>query len=295
MGLEALTGRLRARVVEVYERNIDEHYRAWIRARLEIDGEMSSDSWRYFQIADGEGAAVPYHYRWLLPRLLGSDRHRWALSTNAALVALLPAMRLYSGNWTSGALLLALPGIRMQRRYPALVDVQAMLLAVLSAAAVKRGQWGLGAVLSLVAGATKESAPIFAAAYSWSPVPLVGLLAVAWRHRVPPGEDVIEDFSHQALVNPWGSAWLRHHETLDDPKVWVAPWGAALAGWTPDRQTMVALALAYGQCLRAVDRARLFQWAGPLVAARAVENLPPGAQVPAVLATWFNPWGGDGG
>jgi hypothetical protein len=282
--------------VRRWRENLDPEHRKFLEALAEVEGQMSPDGWRYLRLADGEPVPIPYHLRWLLPRLVGSDRKRWGIVQHASLAALTIAMRAYTGTWSSAALVLTLPGVStINRRHPVLVDLPAMTLAVASAAAVKRGQWGLGAVLSLAGGATKESAPIFAAVYAWNPLPLVGLAAPALRYRTPAGDDGIADFSKACLDQPWAMAWFTRREHLTDPKVWLAPWGALLAGFTWNPQTLLTLALAYAQCLRAVDNARLYQWAAPVVAANVTRELPRSTWLPIALATAFNPWRGEGG
>lgn len=50
------------------------------------------------------------------------------------------------------------------------------------------------------------------------------------------------------------------------------------------------MAVAYGQMLVAWDTIRMIQWSAPVVLPRAVAVIPTAWRLPAVVATWFNPW-----
>lgn len=262
-----------------------ERWRAW---RDDL-GIMSSDSWRYLAMARGEGAPKPYHYRWLLPRLLGEDRRRWATVSTASVVGMVPAMWWLTGRPGAGLFAFTLHGVwPLARHHPVLVDAPGMLLAIIAAAATKHRRWEIALVASLAAGATRETAPVWAAVYAWHPLPLVGLLSPLVMERRPEGPDITDDFSHTCVVDPVGAAWrVRQVHTKDDWKTYVAPWGGLLAGLRGDTRTAVALLLAYAQCLVAVDTTRLVQWAWPVLA----DNLTEDRRWPvALLASTLNPW-----
>jgi hypothetical protein len=259
-------------------------------------GHLGPDAHRYM-VAHERNVARPFHYRWLTPRICQGDRRRFALIGHGSLAAMIPAMRWYTGRWSPGLFLFGLPGVWDTARYcPPLVDAPAMALAVLSAAAVKQGQWGLGIVLSLAAGATKETAPLFAALYAWNPAPLIGLGAPALRHLQPAGDDVFgpDEFPHYVLDHPFETAWSTRQGRSKDWKLWLAPWGACLAGFgNPTPQTLATLAAAYGQCIGATDNARLYQWAWPVMADNTVKAAGSWWLV-ALIAHLLNPWKGDG-
>jgi hypothetical protein len=265
-------------------------FRAWLSETCNPSGQVTADGWRYLAIADGRGAPRPYHFRWLLPTLLGDDKAKWAAVSRGSVVAMVPAMRLLTGSWAPGLFVFNLDGVwGMARKYPVVVDQAAMLAAILSAAAARRRHFVTSAALALVAGSVKESSPLFAASYAWHPVPLLGLVAPLARMSVEPGEDVAQDFSHDAIERPVESAWWVRRGMAFDPKLWVAPFGALVAGFRGDRRTLATLLLAYGQTTVAVDTTRLVQWAWPVLAENTVEAC--GERWPlALVAHWFNPW-----
>lgn len=262
----------------------------WASDTLNPPGELTADGWRYMAMAAGHGAPTPYHFRWALPALLGEDKAKWAAMSRGSVVAMVPAMRLLTGSWQAGLFVFNLDGVwGMARKYPVVVDQAAMLAAVLSAAAARRRRLFTSAALALVAGSVKETAPVFAAAYAWHPIPLVGLVAPLARMSVEPGDDVTDDFSHEAIRRPIESAWWVRRGKAFDPKLWVAPLGALIAGFRGDPRTLVTLLLAYGQTAVAVDTTRLAQWAWPVLAENTVEAC--GKRWPiALVAHWFNPW-----
>lgn len=223
----------------------------------------------------------PYSLRWLLPALCRRDPRRWLL---ASLLGLTVAAWLMEPR--AAWLFLWLPMTALNTRLPVLVDAPAFALALGSALAASAGQTALSVALALGAGASKESAPVFAAAWALSPWPLIGLLATGWwRWPAPPDQMWLE--------RPWSSA---RRDPLDWRRL-LLPWGAVLplawagAGW--DRATLaagVSLALGYAQLLRSMDDARLYQWAFPAVAVLACRAegwwvLPALALHPFICAT----------
>lgn len=223
----------------------------------------------------------PYSLRWLAPAVLGGRPWAWAAVSAASIVGaawLLPPRAAWLFLW--------LPMTALNVRLPVLVDAPAFLAALGSAWAASRGQTWLAVALGLLAGATKESAPVFAAAWSLSPWPLLGLLAAGWWRRPAPADQ-------PWLERPWSSA---RRDPLDWRRM-LLPWGAVLplawAGAAWDRATLsagVALVLGYAQLLRSMDDSRLYQWAFPAVAVLACRAegwwvLPVLAAHPFVCAT----------
>lgn len=203
---------------------------------------------------------TPYRLRWLWPTILGPRPLAWGFVSAFSIAA---ACLLFEPR--AAWLFVWLPMVALNVRLPVLVDAPAFALALGSAWAAQRGSWALSVALGLAAGASKESAPIFAAAWSLSPWPLVGLLAAGWwRKAAPPDQPWLE--------RPWRSA---RRDPLDWRRL-LLPWGAVLplawAGAAWDRATLAAglsLALGYAQLLRSMDDARLYQWAFPAVAVLA--------------------------
>lgn len=256
-------------------------------------GTLWPDAQRYL-VAHEQGAPRPYHYRWLAPWVCRGDRRRWTAVAYGSMIGMVPAMRLLTGRWVPGLFVFGLPGIwTTHRRCPPLVDAPAMFLAVLAAAATRRRRWVSAVILSLLAGATKETAPVFAALYAGNLLPLVGLAAPAVRHRQEPGPDITDDFSHYVLEHPWETGWLGHRGRSQDWRYWLSPWGGCLLGLTGDTRTVLTVAAAYGQCAVGWDGSRLYQWAWPVLADNATARA--GDWWPLVLAAHaFNPWRGEG-
>lgn len=223
----------------------------WYRAGwgLSPDGEY------YMLLSEGARVPRPYSLRWGLP-LLAQQLWVWVFFSMLGLLVtgyLLEPRAAWLFVW--------LPMVALNVRLPVLVDAPAFALALGSATAASQGQTGLSVALGLAAGATKESAPVFASAWSLSPWPLLGLLAAGWwRRPAPPDKPWLE--------RPWSSA---RRDPLDWRRM-LLPWGAVLplawagAGW--DRWTLAAvlsLGLGYAQLLRSMDDSRLYQWAAPAV------------------------------
>lgn len=254
----------------------------YLRARAVGEGRIAIGGWEPCQ---------PFRLRWLLPWLWRQTRDpmlagRYSCYVGCVLSAALVG---HLGGWRAELLFLALPLWSCWVRHPWQIDAPAMALALLAATS---DTWWVVVLISLVAGAAKESAPLFAAVYAWSPLPLVGLLVpLVSDMLLPAGEP--RDAAEGAIVGrPWASARVYHGPALHDVSM-VAPWGAVLlAGACPTWQLGAALALGYGQLLVAVDRARLYLWAAPVactLASDILEQLPLGFTAGAVLITYFQP------
>jgi hypothetical protein len=152
------------------------------------------------------------------------------------------------------------------------------------------------AVLALVAGSAKETAPIFAALFAWSPWPLVGLLApLAALRIIADGPDVLDAHNAWILEHPLRASWKFHKGHLLDGAKFLAPWGGAVAGFAHlDWQLAAVLAAAYGQVVVATDTVRLYQWAAPVMCVAAATAVPTAWLPLLVLATIWNPLAGDG-
>lgn len=245
-------------------------------------GQGLSPDGRYYALsAKGERVPRPYSLRWALPLTLGDRAWAWQAASFIGIV-----VTAWLLDPRAAWLFLWLPMTALNCRLPVLVDAPAFALALGSALAASRGWWALSVALGLAAGACKESAPVFAAAWSLSPWPLLGLLAAGWwRRAAAPDQEWLE--------RPWSSA---RRDPLDWRRM-LLPWGAVLplawAGAAWDRATLaagVALVLGYAQLLRSMDDARLYQWAFPAVAVLACRAegwwvLPALALHPFVCAT----------
>ncbi len=251
-------------------------------------GQMSADGWRYQAMARGEGAPKPYHYRWLMPRVLGGDQRRWQTANTVACAGMVPAMWWLTGSPTVGLFNFTLFGVwGMARGFPMITDPVAMCAAIVAAAATKHRRWTVAVAASLVAGGCRETAPVFAALYAGHPLPLVGLLSPAVMARKPEGPDVTDDFSHTCVADPLAAVWQVRRGSATDWKLYVAPLGGLWLGARSDARTTLTLLATYAQLLVAVDTSRLTAWLWPVLA----DNLSKDDRWPLAFAVSVaNPW-----
>lgn len=267
---------------------------------------LGPDAARYLLASDGVRVNRPFHLRWLLPTVCKRHLRRWWVVWGCSwplMAAGFIGWRLAAGDdWrraVAGALLLAaLPGILGPIVViPVGVDLPATALSLISVMLLQVGgvygtAGGIG--LIVVAASVRETAPVWAALWLWSPLPLIGLIAPAVRHLTSrPGPDPLVQF-REILEHPIRTALAAHRTQWRDGWIMVAPWGACLAALiAPDWRLGVVVALAYAQLLIATDTVRLYQnAAGPLVAAAAVANIPV-AWLPLLVAVhvvwWWKP------
>ena len=253
---------------------------------------LTPDGVRYFAAAQ-QRVARPFHLRWLLPRLCGQNPRRWTITTRLSIVALGALSAAYAGSvWM--ACVAFLPGIAFAWRRPVLVDAPGMALA-LGAALMLPICWPVAVALALVAGCVRETSPIWASAYAWNPLLLVGLVPVAARALMRQGDDVLDAENNWILQHPFKASQKYHANLWSDPLTMVTPWGAMIVGLGGlDAQLTAALALGYCQLLLATDSVRLYQWAAPVLALACVHVLPPWALPFVALGVVFNPWKGSG-
>lgn len=190
-------------------------------------------------------------------------------------------------------LMLALPWLRTAVSWPVLLDVPMLAVACLAAAvAPSAGVW-IG-VLILASAVVHERAPLWSALYAapyvdqwWhvaAPVVVAGLLYVIMHRRTPkhPDETRIEWLAH-----PIKAAWLKHRATLHDARVWILPLGGSAIGvLSGDTWLWVIIALAYGGCMAAQDRARIYGMAALPLCLAAVDVAGAYA-VLLPIVTWF--------
>ncbi|MFI9251129.1 hypothetical protein [Streptomyces sp. NPDC053069] len=266
---------------------------------------LSPDGRRYLIKGSGRPVAMPFAVRWALPALCRDSPLRWRVCTDVHLVAVPVLMYLWLGPYASderlrvvGALLVCgLPGLwRIHIRWPVSVDATALAWALGSALLVRNGQLVPGVLAAVFAGLVKETSPVFAACFAWSPLPLAGLLApavVKCFARVGPDPMGQPD----VLANPFLASRLYHVGRWFDPRLMAAPWGICLLAFgVTDRDLLVMLAVtaavAYGQIVIATDTVRLYQWAAPPVIAATITVVPSRWAYAALAAHLLNPWAG---
>ncbi len=192
------------------------------------------------------------------------------------------------GSWQRAALFASLPGVWMCVVMPTTVDLPAMALAFSSSLlCATHPVWA--AVLSLLAGAIHERGPCFAALYAWSPIPLIGLLAVQWWAKKAPANHASPELAdrlvgHTSLVDTW-LAHKPHVDLLNDGGlVWAMRGVVPLAAWLgAPLHAWLALGLAFASRLIATDTARSLMWAAPIL----LRDLDPPAWAVALHVMTF--------
>jgi hypothetical protein len=262
---------------------------------------LSPDGVFYLKMSKKEVVPLPYAQRWLLPWLLRTERAWTAMGVlSTIMMPFLTALYVggsFSKQILAELLFIGLPGIwRLNVRLPILVDPTAMCLALLAAILEHHGHSSLAILAVLLGTAVKETTPIFAAIFTGSWLPLLGISAVlvcwsCWVRNGAPGKPEepwlqhpvrearkVHDFFHAlAIVAPWGAVAVL---------AYFAPWWSFLG-----LIAALALVAGYGQLLAAQDNARLFQWAAPAVIALVLQH-PPSWVWPVAFLGLFNPYRG---
>lgn len=267
---------------------------------------IGPDAARYLHLANGVKVSRPFCWRWALPKTCGINIARWwavwACSWPLLAIGMLSLARQSQLGWpqvfAAAALMLGLPGtLGPSVTVPVGVDLPATALAVCAAAGFAEGSvWSQAASLVLIctAAAIKETTPVWAALWVWSPVPLIALAVplarivwVRWRHLE--GTDPLGGEFQQIANQPLRAGWAAHRHRWRDARLHLAPWGVCLAAlWAVDWRLAAVLAAANAQLLVATDTVRLVHHAaGPAMAVAAASVLPTGWLVPAVAAHTF--------
>lgn len=259
--------------------------------------KVTPDGMRYYAVARGSAVSIPFHRRWLWPRVLGTNPTHWRWCSAAFTIAL-PAllawwmMDLGFAPWRALAgacLLMGLPGVfHVMATYPALVDSQCMATALLCAIAAHHANnpdlASLCIFVALLGGCMRESVPVFAAMFALSPLPLIGLVSTIVSDRL---------FARQPREveeRPRRTAHSSCAKMLC-PMLMLWPWGACLAAlWRPDLRAALCAAGGYGLLLVVNDTMRCYQSGAPGVVACAIAALPDEWLLPACVAQWFLIW-----
>ncbi len=258
---------------------------------------LAPDSIRYLN----PDPPSPFHLRPLLPALCRAVAWRWQAATYIGIAATIIATWAIVGGWQGVAaalILAALPSVRFNAQHPVLVDAAALGLAATSAALWVHGHTIPALAVALIAAATKETSPIFAACFAWTPWLLAALIVPAILASLrTPGPDPLQDKHHAwILAHPIQASKKYHHRYLIDlnPTL-LTPWGGAIAALgAPSLQLLVTLAAGYAQLAVATDTVRLYQWAAPTVCIAATTAVDPIWWPLLIVVTLFNPLRGDG-
>lgn len=262
---------------------------------------LGPDSARYLLAGQGKPVAKPFHLRVLLPWICEDNPRKWQAIWLASWPLLIVLTAIYgttiglepAQGIAAGVLVAALPGVwgpAVVR--PVGIDLPAMTIAIGAAVAFNTGWWPLGIVLIIAAALTKETMPIWAALWTWTPLPLIGLAAPLVVHLVrKPEIDEITAHPNLRAVHdhPIKTALEAHRNQWRDAWIMIAPWGICLAAlYQPTWPLLACLAVAYAQLFVATDTVRLLHTtAGIPMALGAVATLPTEWLFLAVIAHGF--------
>lgn len=268
--------------------------------------KLGPDAVRYLHAGNGTPVSRPFHLRWLLPAMCGTSIRAWAWVWGVSWPVMVGSMiwwRLNAGDgWqvavVAAVLLAGLPGVLGPVvSIPVSVDLPATALTVLGCALFTLGhpaQQAAAVLAWLVAAAIRETAPVWAALWLATPVPLLALAAplVAQLVRTV-GPDPLGDRFQRIADHPLRASFEHHAGRWRDGWLLVAPWGVCLVGLIdPAPMLIVTLSVAHLQLLVATDTVRLVQHAaGPLLAAAAAAQIPVRFLLIAVVVhvVWWRP------
>lgn len=251
-----------------------------------------------FYLAMGNGGIVPRPYALrVLPSFIRSLAG-WRVVHAASYLALIAATyaavhHVSAAHAMPAALTLAaLPSVRQSTSWPVLTDMPTWALIACGVVAAQHdtllaiGIIGMGTLIT-------ERATILAtvAALPWLPADaVVGLVAlaiaafVAVLANTPAADSDIEWLRH-----PMKTALAKHRQS--DLLSWWLPWGGAVLALPCITQAPLSIfmvAVAYGQCLVAQDRARLYT-AAAVTVVMAFTGLDPMVAWIAAVITYFTP------
>ena len=264
---------------------------------------LTPDGRRYALMGKGERQPLPFHLRWLVPAVCHDREAAWIVLNLASILAVVLGtgyLALWHGATLAQACVAALlmagmPSLRFAWAAPVLVDMPALAVA-LGAALLWPLEPYAAVAVALLAGAISEKAPVWAAVFALSPWLLLGLVAplLRWaliRAPKPSPHDPLA----VTLEHPIQAALEYHRGRWRDPLLMLTPWGVCLVALlAPSPWLWLALAVGYAQLLLATDSVRLYQQAAPVACVSAALLIPDAWAIPAVVAHWFNPLGGNG-
>lgn len=263
---------------------------------------LGPDAQRYLAAGNGQPQTRPFQVRWLLPTLCGTDLRAWwavylaswpILTAGTILWALhddLSAVRIVA----AVLLVCGLPGILGPSvSIPVQVDLPATALTAIGTGFILTPfRWIqiVGWVCLIAGTCMRETVPIVAALWLWTPIPLVllGLVAVAWWIRPSATSSGIPEWDWIA-AHPIRAGLKYHAGRWRDARLMVLPWGAGLAALgNLDVRLGIILGAAYSQLLVATDSVRLYQHVAAIPVAIAAVTFIPSAWLPvALVAHWF--------
>lgn len=231
---------------------------------------LSPDGRFYLERPSLRPYSMRYGFVWVASRL------RWEWLSKGAV--LFTSLILWASHGIVPAVLwLGLSSTRVNTLFPILTDQVGLLCLTL--AITLPGPWGI--LFGLLGGLVNEKVPVFASIIIWNPLPLIGLgvpLYFWWTGNPPLASDPLwlRDPRGEARKVPW------------DAQTLLFPWGVAVLGLLTTPISCVLL--AYAQLFTAQDRARLYQWIGPIVVVQAAGMLPSAYLLPILVLHFLNPF-----
>jgi hypothetical protein len=255
---------------------------------------ITPDGAFYLASSRGEATPMPYALRYL-PQVLRSLAG-WRAMHVGSYLALIAATfaavhHVSAAHATPAALTLAvLPSIRQSTTWPVLLDMPHWA-TIAVAVALAQVNPALGFAVCVWSVFITERTPIFAAlaAAPWLPWEYIAApvaLSVVWVLAMRIGK-VYVDTDIDWLQHPIRTALAKHRTS----KMWSwwLPWGGAvvalphLSAWA-----LAMVAVAYGQCLVAQDRARLYTTAA-LPVVLSLTSTDPVALYAVAVITYLTP------
>lgn len=251
------------------------------------DVHLAPDATSYWLMSTGEPVSRPYHLRWLLPAVCRQDLQAWWIVWIGSWFIVAAGFALWRDQagdpWyvvaAGVALLLGLPGVLgPQEVIPVGVDLPAMGMNLVGVGCLEAGLWPVALVFFVIAATIKETSPVWAVLWSWSPIPLVAAVAPIIRALIVKPAEVspLGPQFNAYTRHPIATALKFHAGRWRDAWAMVAPWGVCLVALIDiDWRLLIIVAVAYAQLLVATDTVRLYQMAaGPAVAAAAANTVP---------------------
>ena len=171
-----------------------------------------------------------------------------------------------------GALLVTgLSGVYVQNiKGYRLIDGTALCFGLLSAIFFNHDLLIPAFIFLILASATKETMAVFVALYSFSFLPLVGLVIplIIYIASPPSKIDIMGSKAQRLLDNPFNAFKEFHRKNLMSP-IYFLSWGICITAVFYTGQywqwILAGVVIGYLQLLVATDRVRLFQYSFPLV------------------------------
>lgn len=280
----------------------------YLKNRLNKQLNLSPDGVRYISMGSGEPTCSPFYFRWLLPFFCKNSNFRWNLVSEVSTFLLIPLtfilLKLLNCSDISslcGALsVFGLSGVFwLNRALPVLVDSTAMVFCLLSLITFYYDEslLALSIVFSVLAGSVRESSPLFLFFATFNPYFLLGLTSpILIKLLRKEGKDQCSGLPMQAASKPFETCIPLRHNSWNNFKLMVLPWGGLLAAlFFPSLELLITLSFSYGVLWMVTDTVRIYQWAWMIMVITCFTNIPEYLCIPVCALTIFNPYKTNGG